>query len=280
MNAKQCGICGSAKLTFAFAESNNGTNFEQYSCASCGVMQTIGDVAAVSPDYVRLTAEDLTEEHRAIQTKSKLQAFAQWRDLMRRYGKQSGAVVDIGCGVGGFLDYAKKAGFQAMGFDASSAQAHVAREQHDLVRNAISFADYKEMLGGALPPVQMVTMWDVFEHIRDPQALLADVRSVMEPDGLFYVSVPGGGLNQLKVNFRKILGKTPGLVPWEHVYYHVPRSLKKVLVDNGFEVLEIGGTAPYQRGPEFAERFRQVVQKVIAPTSRALQIYAVARPAK
>ncbi len=278
MSAPNCAICGSPRLVFAFAESDRGQSFEQRRCSDCGVSQTVGDVAAVSPDYVRLTAEDLSDDHRFLQTKHKLAAFRQWHGLMQAHGKPRGRVLDIGCGVGGFLDFAAAAGYDVQGFDASDVQAASARERHPLVRNAISFDAYRAALGQDVPPLDMVTMWDVFEHIRAPQPLLADIRQHLAPDGLFFLSIPGGGLNGAKVAIRKLLGKPPGLIPWEHVFYHVPKSLEKVLVDNGFDVVALGGTVPYERAPSLGESVRQGVQRLIAPTSLALQIYAIARP--
>jgi 2-polyprenyl-3-methyl-5-hydroxy-6-metoxy-1,4-benzoquinol methylase len=278
MIGRTCAICGSPQLTFAFAESDRGQRFEQYRCADCGVSQTVGDVAAVSPDYVRLTAEDLSDDHRFLQTRHKLAAFQQWQSLMQAHGKPAGRVLDIGCGVGGFLDFAASAGYEVGGFDASEVQATSARERHPLARNAICFETYRAAIGHDVPPIDMVTMWDVFEHIREPRPLLADIRKHLAPDGLFFLSIPGGGLNGAKVAIRKVLGKPPGLIPWEHVFYHVPKSLDKVLNDNGFAVVDCGGTVPYERAPSPAETVRQGVQKLIARTSLALQLYAIARP--
>lgn len=273
-----CGICGGTRLSRVFAESDGRTTFESWRCADCGVGQTVGEVAAVSPDYVDLTAEDLSDDHRFLQTRHKLQAFRQWHALMQQQGKASGRVLDIGCGVGGFLDFAASAGYEVEGFDASAAQAASARERHPLVRNAINFDAYQAALGHAVPVPDIVTMWDVFEHIRQPGPLLADIRSHLAPDGLLYLSVPGGGLNGTKASVRKLFGKSPGLIPWEHVYYHVPKSLAKVLTDNGFEVVALGGTVPYERAASVGESVRQGVQKLIASSSLALQLYAISRP--
>ncbi len=278
MRDTSCAICGSHRTIFAFREANGAQQFEQYRCRDCGVSQTVGDIAAVSPDYVDLTTDDLSDEHRFLQTRHKLAAFRQWHGLMQANGKSTGNVLDIGCGVGGFLDFAADAGYSVQGFDASAAQAEVARARHPRVRNAISFADYETALGAPVPPMDMVTMWDVFEHIRTPASLLADIHAHMADDGLLFIAVPGGGLNGLKVATRQPLGRTIGLIPWEHVFYHVPKSLRRVLTDNGFEVLSQGGVVPYERLPSPVETVRQTVQKLIAPTSLALQLYAVARP--
>jgi 2-polyprenyl-3-methyl-5-hydroxy-6-metoxy-1,4-benzoquinol methylase len=276
--AINCAICGSPRMVFAFAESDRGESFEQRRCSDCGVSQTVGAVPSVSPDYVRLTAEDLSDDHRFLQTKHKLSAFRQWQSLMQANGKPRGQLLDIGCGVGGFLDFAEAAGYDVQGFDASQVQADSARERHPKVRNAISFDAYGAALGAPVPPIDIVTMWDVFEHIREPRPLLADIREHLAPDGLLYLSIPGGGMNGTKVAIRKLLGKTPGLIPWEHVFYHVPKSLNRVLTDNGFDVVALGGTTPYERAPSPGESIRQGIQKLIAPTSLALQLYAIARP--
>ncbi|QMW23909.1 class I SAM-dependent methyltransferase [Sandaracinobacteroides saxicola] len=276
-----CKICGSTRLSFAFAETDpaSGHRHESWQCANCGCQQTVGDIPQVSPDYVRLTADNLDAQHRYTQFEAKQNAFEQWRALLAERQVRGGNLLDIGCGVGSFLDVAREQGFETFGFDASAAHADAARTRHDKVRNATSFRDYEMLLGHPVPPLDAITMWDVFEHIRDPSALLAEVREALAPGGLFFVSVPARGLNRLKVRLASLRGRTPGLVPWEHVYYHTPQSLGMIFERNGLRVLDIAGVVPYCRPPSPAEHARRIIQGLISQSPFAVQIYALAQRA-
>ena len=41
-----------------------------------------------------------------------------------------------------------------------------------------------------LPPVDIVSLWNVLEHVADPPALLRAIRAAMAPEGLLLVDVP------------------------------------------------------------------------------------------
>lgn len=279
----RCKLCGDSGVRFAFAEEVGGNRYASYHCAKCDVYQTLGEVPSVSPDYVDLTEHDLVGEHVFLQRAHKRPAFEEWLAAVKRLDPGFAAgerrtLLDIGCGVGGFLDFAAENGLDVYGFDASEAQIAVARRSHPHVRHAISIDDYAAQLPER-PAFDFVTMWDVFEHIREPQALLGSVRPYMKPNGLFYVSVPSGAPTRLKLAVAKLRGGELGLIPWEHVFYYTKRSLPSVFRQAGYEVAAIDGVAPYVRPLSVKEAVRRVVHRVLRATPMAFQISAFARPA-
>lgn len=81
----------------------------------------------------------------------------------------------------------------------------------------------------------VVTMWEVLEHLQDPQACLSAIYSTMSPGGILGLSTP---------NFasltRLLVGKEWWVIgPTEHIYYFTPVTLRKILEQTGFQVLEI-----------------------------------------
>jgi len=201
---------------------------------------------------------------------------------MRRHVRGEGTdrlgapLLDVGCGVGGFLDFAQRAAFRTYGFDASQAQALSAQTRHPDVRCATNVREYLKILDLKMR-FGFVTMWDVLEHMRDPLQVLRDIRTCLEPEGLLFISVPNGAPNGLKLLVAKALRSTPGLIPWEHVFYYTRRSLRALLVRSGFEVLQIGAVVPYLRPLSAHEILRRSAHHVLGPTPLALQIFAVAR---
>lgn len=273
-----CKLCNAPDLTFSYSEAWRGEEYSGYYCGDCDLYQTLGSVAAISPEYETLTVDDLTDQHIHLQTAHKKTAFEQWRALMmqHRSGPLTGNLLDIGCGVGGFLDQATAHGLSVFGFDASIAQVEQARLRHPNVANCIDVEDYVAALPDGTK-FDFITMWDVLEHIRDPEQLLVGIRRHLAPGGLFFVSVPGGGPTPLKLKFTNLLGRPPGLIPWEHVFYYTPKSLRLLLTKNGFTPVDVGGVVPYVRPFGVHEAVRRVTFGLLRNTKWALQIYGIAR---
>ncbi|SRR6266581_1358538 len=281
MSESQCKVCNNADVRFLFTEASFGKAHGCYYCATCDLYQTLGDVAPVSPDYVGLEEKDLVEEHVYLQRAHKRPAFDQWLKTIQRltlpFEPGFRSVLDIGCGVGGFLEFVAGKGLRTYGFDASAAQARVAREKFPNVRNSIGIDDYVAQLDH-VPAFDYVTMWDVFEHIRDPQSLLKSIWPYMAPTGLLFVSVPSGAPMRFKLIVAKMAQRTPGLIPWEHVFYYTKRSLRKMFESNGFDVLSVDGVVPYVRSLSMHEVARRATHRLLAATPWAFQISAIARP--
>jgi len=79
----------------------------------------------------------------------------------------------------------------------------------------------------------VITMWDVIEHLDSPKKTLADVRTLLKPDGFLFILTP---------NFEslasKIMGnKWPNLIR-QHLYYYTPKTLIKLLEISGFDTID------------------------------------------
>jgi len=114
--------------------------------------------------------------------------------------------------------------------------------------------------------------------LRNPLQVLGDIRDCLEPEGMLFISVPNGAPNGLKLLLARTMGLSPGLIPWEHVFYYTKRSLRMVLERTGFEVLQIGAVVPYLRPISGHEILRRSAHYVFGPTPLALQIFALAKP--
>lgn len=159
-----CDLCGSTNLELIFSERKSARAYDSYHCRSCDLHQTLGTIDPISPDYIELRAVDLDEDHVYIQRRHKLTAFRQWRRTLGRHGIDdlSGLkILDIGCGVGGFLEYVRSQGAVCYGFDASQAHIEEARKTFENVRCTQDLNDYCDKLGIDFT-FDLITMWDVF----------------------------------------------------------------------------------------------------------------------
>jgi SAM-dependent methyltransferase len=93
-------------------------------------------------------------------------------------------VLDVGCGTGYLLERLHAHGFECTGVERS---AHAADAHRDGVRILGG-----ELLDLALEPAsfEVVVIWHVLEHLRDPQATLREAARLLVPGGVLVLAVP------------------------------------------------------------------------------------------
>ncbi|MBF0399296.1 MAG: class I SAM-dependent methyltransferase [Magnetococcales bacterium] len=274
-----CRLCGGTEAVLFSKEQRDHRPFTLVHCRTCQVIQTLEQYEAVSPDYLTL-ADGSIDQHRLwCQADHKEPAFRQWQRITQpRWPDGPRHLLDVGCGTGGFLAYAARQGWQVFGFDASSAQADHARQRFPQVRHATSCQAYLAQLSAAAPPFAMITLWDVFEHIRAPQTFLQALSATLSTNGLLFLSIPNGKALHWKRWLYRMTGKPLSLDPWEHVFYYSGQALQRWLPEWGFQVETIGSMVCYPRPLSLFELVRRTGFALLNRTpSLAPQIYCLAR---
>lgn len=100
-------------------------------------------------------------------------------------GGRIASVLDIGCGIGNFVDWAGRRGLDAVGADVDRGAVATARDR------GLRAYDVAE-LGDHVPErsVDLLTLWDVIEHVSDPRGLLQRSISFLRPGGLVVLETP------------------------------------------------------------------------------------------
>ncbi len=167
------------------------------------------------------------------------------RQLERIIGPAGGrALLDVGAYIGVFVEVAAAGGWRAEGVEPSLWAATAAR-QRGLAVHAGTLAS------AGLPDASfdVVTMWDVIEHLPDPAAELARARRLLRPGGWLVVHTMDIGAPLARLMGRRW--------PWlmdMHLYYFDRRTLRALHERQGFQVVWQGSQGRYLRLGYLASR--------------------------
>jgi SAM-dependent methyltransferase len=150
--------------------------------------------------------------------------------LLARYVPQPGRLFDVGCAAGFFVDEARHAGWDASGADVSAPMAAWGREELGIPVEMATFTE-----ADVPSPLDAVTMWDYIEHSVDPRADLVKAAAHVRPGGVLALSTGDIGAPSARLaGTRWHL-----LTPEHHNFFFDRRTLRRLLQDTGFEVVEM-----------------------------------------
>lgn len=154
---------------------------------------------------------------------------ATFRDRLGHLPPPPARLLDVGAAAGFFVEQARQAGYDARGVEPSTWASGYARDElHQPVDTGTLEAMRYPDAG-----FDIVTMWEVIEHLPDPAAFLLEVARVLAPGGTLAFSTPDAGSLAARLSGRRWLGwqKVP-----EHLWFFDLPALTRLLDKAGFEV--------------------------------------------
>ncbi|MBZ0274812.1 MAG: class I SAM-dependent methyltransferase [Anaerolineae bacterium] len=151
---------------------------------------------------------------------------------------QPGKLLDVGCAVGFFLSTAQQRGWQVQGMDVSGYAVEYARDKFGLDAQHGSL-DSLEFPDGAY---DLVTMWDVIEHVPDPKLYIQKAATLLRTGGVISLATPDVDSLPAKLTGKRWVGYK---LSEEHVYYFSARTLSRMLEEAGFEVINVRHVGKY-----------------------------------
>jgi 2-polyprenyl-3-methyl-5-hydroxy-6-metoxy-1,4-benzoquinol methylase len=143
--------------------------------------------------------------------------------------RETGRILDVGCGAGHLLKVAMDCGWRAYGTEiAAGAFDQLARLGVDAFRGELQSARYTDAF------FDVVYCSEVIEHLLDPVSFLEESARILRPGGLLYLTTPNfNSLSRRLVGFEwRVFGK-------EHVCYFTPASLSRAVRRAGFMKVRI-----------------------------------------
>ena len=149
-----------------------------------------------------------------------------WLDKIGASKLAGKRLLDFGCGSGAFLDLVKGLGMATVGIERDPGLAAFAEERGHQV-----FGSLDEVYAAGVQ-VDAVVSFDVFEHLREPLAVMESIKKVLVNEGYLYVGVP----NQLDMIKSLVPAYLPHFYHVEHLWYFDEHSLSQLLEQAEYQV--------------------------------------------
>jgi SAM-dependent methyltransferase len=164
-------------------------------------------------------------------------------------------LLDVGAYTGVFVEIAAQHGWDAWGVEPSrwaveQAQARGLR----VAQGTLETADLPEA------HFQVLTMWDVIEHLTNPRQALERAHRFLKPNGLLVVHTI-----DIESRFARLMGPSWPWLMEMHIYYFSRRTLWKMLEGCGFRVLAARPQGRYLRLGYLMNRVGALVPAVGRP---------------
>lgn len=248
-----CNLCGQDdwKLRFpATLDDANTLDVRAFRCTNAGYGHHPQIVECNHCGYVYANPRPDTDQLLSAYTAVEDETYLQEREgreltfekhlasLEKIIGSANGRrLLDVGAYIGVFVEIAQKAGWEACGVEPSEWAVGVAQKHGLPVIQGTQ--DAPELAGQTF---DVVTMWDVIEHVDDPAGEIQKAYNLLKPGGTLVLHTMD--IDSLTA---RLMGKR---WPWlmdMHIHYFSQATLAQMLQQKGFTILHSGAHGRYLR---------------------------------
>lgn len=157
--------------------------------------------------------------------------YGHWKrvNLVSKY-MPSGEWLDVGCGSGLILQEAQfRKKWNLTGIEPNKQMARYTQDNLGIPILSIPFEEYSGEEGS----IDVLSMWDVLEHLPKPVDALKNVHKLLRDDGIFVFQIPNYE-SWNRVVFKDAWG---GYDLPRHLYLFPKYSLQEMLTNTGFTII-------------------------------------------
>jgi len=237
--SRQCLICGGLRHRVVFREFD----MDVLQCSEC---HHVFSSSVTDPHYDGFWGAEVADEEHSYWRKARSRMYQEFQTKF--LASRSGRLLDMGCGLGFFVKSVAELGnWEAYGCEISPAAVRYAREKLKL-NNIIC----SRLADAELPArsFDVITMWDVIDHVLDPDPLFQRCHTLLRDGGMFFLRTPNVTVQLLRARINKLArGMRPNvnyLQAHEHAHHYSMSSIRKLLERNGFTGVQFVHLQPVQ----------------------------------
>lgn len=226
LSLRDCLVCQRLSARY-FCDKNN---YQLYRCGSCGlifVSEFKVDTSPVYSDDYFAGAKNGFGYINYDEDKEPMREV--FNDYLKRIEQlvANGSLLDVGAATGYFLKLAQLRGWQVKGVEISPFAAEIGKKKGlDITVGTLADVVLDK-------PFDVITLWDVLEHVPHPEQELQRIFHYVRPGGIVAINTPDSSSWVAKVSGQR----WHQLIPPEHLFYFNPQCLALLLERVGFKVL-------------------------------------------
>jgi SAM-dependent methyltransferase len=172
------------------------------------------------------------EYHAGYKSSILIQTF----NLIKKYKKGHGKLLDLGSFGGNLMKFAAEEGYEAEGVEVNKNMAEHCSKSLNMVVHNLMVQDFEGHDG----EYDVITLIDVLEHLFEPKGVIQAAERLLRPGGVLVIKVPHYGPQHFKQNIANFLGLSKRGIfhNFGHINLFTPKSLSKALSSSGLEPLE------------------------------------------
>jgi 2-polyprenyl-3-methyl-5-hydroxy-6-metoxy-1,4-benzoquinol methylase len=237
IGARSCLLCGGLRHRSVF----NEFGVDILRCQHCG---HVFSSFQADPHYKGYWGDEVTEDDHFYWSEARARMH---QDFFKKFvAGRCGRLLDMGCGLGFFVKaMAPYSTWETFGCEISPAAVRFARDELGLsnVLNAqLEDVDFQ------LRSFDIITMWDVLDHIPNPDPLLRHSHALLRSGGVCFIRT-ANVVNQLfrarlKRMIRGMQADMSYLMVRDHAHHYSQVSICSLLKRNGFANIEFAHLRP------------------------------------
>jgi 2-polyprenyl-3-methyl-5-hydroxy-6-metoxy-1,4-benzoquinol methylase len=229
VRSRDCPVCGEAPGQGLFIKGG----FRHVRCPSCGLIYV--SLILREDIMVRYWREEMAWTS-VLQSGPQIDMdklkYSYGLTLASSYlsGELPGSLLDVGAGTGTFVRLATSLGWDSTAIELNMDSADVlAKEGYQVIVKPLEMADLSS------DTYDVVTLWEVLEHMAEPRSILSHVGKLLSPRGVVLILVPNAGSLVTRILHEK--SNTFG--GHSHLNHFNVQSMETLLKTLNFEILEM-----------------------------------------
>jgi len=238
-----CHVCGSTNLV----QSYRLESYNLVACRDCGtqfnetyyVSQHFRDGLFEKSYYDSVQSQAFKDRLDEYQNDPSVKVFDRYLQIVEeKLGVKPGNVLDVGSAFGTFLKVASNRGWKPHGVEYSKFSSSAARDHwgFEIFNGDITMSPYKN------GQFDLITYWDVIEHVIDPRANLVKANALIGEGGKLLITTDNyhSMLSTIanmayQITFGKVKYPIQKLYIPHNTYYFTPKNFKTLLKATGFK---------------------------------------------
>lgn len=246
MNNVNCPLCGADHYILRYpatghASRSDEKNGDYFRCTSHKLSEH-GDIVRCSecgmvynnpqPDPKALLNIYKEVEDPLYLEESKAREYTFKRSLaqLHHFIKPPGTLLDVGCYTGAFMQVAAAEGWEVGGVEISTWAADMARK----TQKGTVYEGPLDQLSLPSGSFDVITSWDVMEHLPHPSAFLQDTANLLKPGGILAFST-----HMVDSWAVRLLGTRYPFFMDMHLVHFSRATARRILEAQGYELLHI-----------------------------------------